>query len=412
MCPPDFRAFHWPRAQGRGGGVAIIINEGLEPREITVPQIARCETLFVKWGLGMQVSLLIMYLAPCCVTETLPELLNAIARMAVETPRLMVMGDFNLPSVGGASTSAREFMASMAALDLTQLVNGPIHFRGNTLDLIFLSGQWLDGLELGDLVIKPLTWSDHSLLQLDFRTADPHRRELEPVRWFHPRCLMDPESFQTELGPLSEDLAHGSAGDLVAAWERAAAGALDRVVPLRPLTWCQSRLAPWYSEELREMKRRRRRLESDQTLVRSQIQTYLVAMRVAKREYFSALIASADNRLAALFRVTRSLLHQRAVEDPLHGHAEKFGQYLHYKIAQIREGLDSEWVGSGGMAEAGLEVTIWDEFDTVAPEDMDRILGRLNVTTCLLDPCPSWLVLATREVTRGWLQGIVNASLM
>ncbi|XP_058015869.1 farnesyl pyrophosphate synthase isoform X2 [Ahaetulla prasina] len=43
---------------------------------------------------------------------------------------------------------------------------------------------------------------------------------------------------------------------------------------------------------------------------------------------------------------------------------------------------------------------------------MDRLLGRLNATTCLLDPCPSWLVLATQEVTRGWLQGITNASLL
>ncbi|XP_058023921.1 uncharacterized protein LOC131190598, partial [Ahaetulla prasina] len=40
------------------------------------------------------------------------------------------------------------------------------------------------------------------------------------------------------------------------------------------------------------------------------------------------------------------------------------------------------------------------------------LLGRLHATTCLLDPCPSWLVLATREVTRGWLQGIINASLV
>ncbi|XP_058032614.1 uncharacterized protein LOC131195008 [Ahaetulla prasina] len=134
-------------------------------------------------------------------------------------------------------------------------------------------------------------------------------------------------------------------------------------------------------------------------------------MGAAKREYFSALIASPDNRPAALFRVTRSLLTQGLREDPLQGCAEDFGQYLHDKIAQIRDGLDTDRVVSDGMMEAVLEAVIWEEFDTVAPDDMDRILRRLNATTCLLDPCPSWLVLATQEVTRGWLQGIVNASL-
>ncbi|XP_058024796.1 uncharacterized protein LOC131191063 [Ahaetulla prasina] len=50
------------------------------------------------------------------------------------------------------------------------------------------------------------------------------------------------------------------------------------------------------------------------------------------------------------------------------------------------------------MAETSLENVIWAEFDPVTPDDMDRLLGRLNSTTCLLDPCPSWMVLATRDV--------------
>ncbi|XP_070800767.1 uncharacterized protein, partial [Pituophis catenifer annectens] len=65
-------------------------------------------------------GLLIAYLAPCHMTAALPELLNIIAGVAVDTPRLLVMGDFNLPSIGEISEAAREFMASMTAMDLTQ----------------------------------------------------------------------------------------------------------------------------------------------------------------------------------------------------------------------------------------------------------------------------------------------------
>ncbi|XP_058042723.1 uncharacterized protein LOC131200215 isoform X3 [Ahaetulla prasina] len=328
LCPPGFRAFHQPRAQGRGGGVAVVINESLEPRESTVPQIAGCESLLVKWGNRNQMGLLITYLAPCCVTTALPELLEVLAGVAVEIPRLPVLGDFNLPSAGLSSTVVQEFQASMTALDLIQVTDGPTQIGGGTLDLIFISGQWVNDLVLGDIVKVPVSWSDHFLLRLDFQTAAHHRRETEPLRWFRPRHLMDPERFLTELGPFPEDLTHGTTEELVAAWERAVAGALDRVVPLRPLTRHRSQLAPWFSEELREIKRRRRRLEStwrssrseaDRTLLRSFTKTYLVAMREAKRTYVSTLIASADNRPAALFRVTRSLLHQGGRDDPLQG---------------------------------------------------------------------------------------------
>ncbi|XP_070810264.1 vomeronasal type-2 receptor 26-like [Pituophis catenifer annectens] len=173
------------------------------------------------------------------------------------------------------SMAAREFMDSMMALDLTQLVHGPTHMGGHTLDLIFVSGQWQNDIEIGDLVIEPLSWSDHSLLQLDFQTTNSCRRETEPVRWFCPRCLMDLDRFLMELGPFLEALAHGSTEELVAAWERAATGALDRIMPLWPLTQCLSQLAPWFSEDLREMKHQKRHLEngwrasrseSDQTL--------------------------------------------------------------------------------------------------------------------------------------------------
>ncbi|XP_058020365.1 uncharacterized protein LOC131188809 [Ahaetulla prasina] len=366
-------------------------------------------------------GLLIAYLAPCYVTTALPELLEVLAGVAVEIPRLLVMGDFNLPSAGLSSTVVQEFQASTTALDLIQVMDGPTHMGGSALDLIYISGQWFNDLVVRDLVTIPVSWSDHFLLRLDFQTATHHRRETEPMRWFRPRCLMDPERFQTELGPFPEDLAHGTTEELVAAWEQAAAGALDRVVPLRPLTRRRSQLAPWFSEELREMKRRRRRLESvwrssrseaDRTLVRSFSKTYLVALRVARRAYTSSLIASADNHPAALFRVARSLLHQGGRDDPLQGRAEEFSGYLYDKIAQLRDSLDQDCDDLDEMTEARLADVVWDEFDSVALEDVDRLLGGLHATTCLLDPCPSWLVLATQDVTRGWLRGIINASLM
>lgn len=36
-----------------------------------------------------------------------------------------------------------------------------------------------------------------------------------------------------------------------------------------------------------------------------------------------------------------------------------------------------------------------DCFQVMQPEDVDKILGGVKSTTCMLDPCPSWLIKAS-----------------
>ncbi|XP_062992110.1 uncharacterized protein LOC134404983, partial [Elgaria multicarinata webbii] len=52
-----------------------------------------------------------------------------------------------------------------------------------------------------------------------------------------------------------------------------------------------------------------------------------------------------------------------------------------------------------------------DEFQLVRPEDVDKVLGQVRSTTCMLDPCPSWLITSNKEGIAGWVQEVVNASL-
>ncbi|XP_070593886.1 uncharacterized protein [Erythrolamprus reginae] len=425
ICPAGFQIWHQPRPQGRGGGVAIIARESLCLRRLIAPEIAGCESLLVKFNLGVQVGLFLTYLPPSCMSQALPVLLEEVAGLAVEFPRLIVLGDFNLPSLGEASGLAQEFMATMTAMDLTQVVQGPTHEGWHAPDMVFLSEQLSNGLRLRGLEVLPLSWSDHFLLRLDFLAPILPRREAEQIRMFRPRRLMDPEGFQMALGVIPDTPVHSSAESLAEAWNKAAAEALDRIVPLRPLHGTRPRGAPWFNEELRELKRQKRRLEkrwrkskseSDRTLVRAHIKTYKVALKVARCAYHATLIASAESCPAALFRVTRSLLNQGGVGEPLQSSAEDFNTFFADKIAQIRADLNSNWITESTDNES-VEVTgahtcppVWEEFDLVTPDEVDKAIGAVSSTTCLLDPCPSWLVSASREVTRSWVQEICPSS--
>ena len=56
------------------------------------------------------------------------------------------------------------------------------------------------------------------------------------------------------------DLAGAPVEALVDSWSTAATRAVDTIVPKRPLL-CRAQPAPWFNQDLRAMKRLRRRLE-------------------------------------------------------------------------------------------------------------------------------------------------------
>lgn len=64
--------------QGKGDGVAIVIRESFVAFRGIAPQISDCETLFLKIGSRD--------IPPCCVTNSLPEILQAVFRLLVEFP--------------------------------------------------------------------------------------------------------------------------------------------------------------------------------------------------------------------------------------------------------------------------------------------------------------------------------------
>ncbi|KAM6449776.1 uncharacterized protein PHA67_017114 [Liasis olivaceus] len=289
-------------------------------------------------------------------------------------------------------------MATMAAMGLSQIVRDPTQDSGHMPDLVFLSEQWQSDLRR-HLQLSPLSWSDHVLVTLSFSYATPLCREAGPMRLVRPRRLMDPSQFQRELGGIPVDLLHGPAEALTAAWNREAARALDRITPMQPLLPHWPRHSLWFTEELRVLKRVKRRLErcwrktkteSDQIQVRATIKAYIVAIKAAKRQCFSALIMPTECHLAALFGITRSLLGKGDLVIHLQGCVEEFSEHLQDKIARICSKLDSErGVGSGEIPGDRSYPVIWEQFDPVVPEEVDRILQTVKSTTCHLDPCPS-----------------------
>ncbi|KAF7243102.1 RNA-directed DNA polymerase from mobile element jockey [Varanus komodoensis] len=201
--------------------------------------------------------------------DSLPELTEIVSDLVLETSRMLVLGDFNLHAKTVLTGAAQDFMASMAAMGLSQHVIGPTHEHGHTLDLVFSTGQ-----EEGDLRCHP----------------------------------------------------------------------------------------------------------------------------------------------AELFRVVQGLVQPGPKKEPVPPsitRCDDFAQHFKEKVTQIRHEQDStsdsDSLGEVPMLPSGH--VLLHEFQLLWPDDVDKVLGQVRPTTCLLDPCPSWLLNKAKHGIGDWILEVINASL-
>ncbi|KAF7245550.1 hypothetical protein EYD10_08337 [Varanus komodoensis] len=321
---------------------------------------------------------------------SLPELTEIVSDLVLRTPRMLVLGNFNLNAETGLTGVAQDFMASMTAMGLSQHVTGPTHECGHTLDLVFSTGQEEGGCG-PDYVGPP----------------------------------PEPDGFLKALGEFPADKTSAPVEALVKLWNGEMTRAVDTIAPKHPLPPGRAHSSPWYTSELQVMKQARRWLECrwrkswdeyDRTHLRAHYWAYAVAVRAAKKKFFSVSIASSKCRPAELFRVVQGLVCPGPKKDlvpPSKARCDDFAKHFREKIAQIRHKLDStsdsEASGEIPMLPSGPK--LMDEFQLLQPDDVDKVLGQVRPTTCLLDPCPSWLINNTKHGIGTWILEVVNTSL-
>uniref|UniRef100_A0A8D2IPS6 Reverse transcriptase domain-containing protein n=1 Tax=Varanus komodoensis TaxID=61221 RepID=A0A8D2IPS6_VARKO len=331
---------------------------------------------------------------------------------------MLVLGDFNLHAETVLTGAAQDFMASMG---LSQHVIGPTHERGHSLDLVFSTEQEEGDLRVRNLSLTPLSWSDHFLIRFELKSGLSLCKGEDPIALVCPRSWMDPDGFLEALGDFPFDKDGDPVDALVELWNEMTR-TIDMIAPKRPLPPGKARSSPWYTPELRAMKQvgrhlehrwRRSRGDSDQTHLRAHYQAYAVAVRMAKKKFFSVFIASSQCCPVGLFRMVQGPGPKEDLVPPSKAHCDDFAKHFREKIAQIRHELDSaiESDSTGETPSMPLSPQLMDEFQLLQPDDVDKVLEQVHPTPCLLDPCPSWLLKKAKDGIGTWILEVVNASL-
>lgn len=183
VFPSSYNVLRRYRAN-RGGGVALLIKNTLQYEPF--PFISDHESVWCKLVMAdMTLVIGVIYRAPASPVDYLQKIDEELSTLTNSRSRIILIGDFNLPSVdwdarvpGSMERSHADSMLEiMTKYGLIQTVKKPTRTQGNCnslLDLIFLSGEAFDYKI--DFTREFRTITVYLLLLMLIRSAPQNRR--------------------------------------------------------------------------------------------------------------------------------------------------------------------------------------------------------------------------------------------
>ena len=202
--------------------------------------------------------------------------------------------------------------------------------------------------------------------------------------------------------------------ELVSSYNNTLMAALDKHTPLMTRTIVQRRRVPWFSQEIREAKRQRRkaekrwrksRLESDLAAFKAKRNFTTRLMNKARREFYSNFIDENNGDQKKLFRSSQRLF-KRTMDDGLPPNLDSktfsndLGKFFVQKIDAIRTQLDTDQQTDSYLLLRCYQFEMLNSLSRTPP----------LIKSCPLDPMPSTLVSKCEDLLPV-LTKIVNNSL-
>lgn len=76
-----------------------------------------------------------------------------------------MLGDFNIHDEAPGVGAAQRFMVAMTTMGMSQKTLSQTHKAGLMLDLVFTAGQEISDLDVEEIKLTPLSWTDHFLIR-------------------------------------------------------------------------------------------------------------------------------------------------------------------------------------------------------------------------------------------------------
>ena len=303
----------------KGGGVSNLLKGNLSTEDNKHPQEFRSFELMdinIK-SVKSSIRYLNIYRPPYSTKNKLTatmffdEFADLLESIIPSPDQLLISGDFNFHLDSEDDRNANKMREILDTSGLQQHVDRATHKKGHLLDLVITRKQ--STLVSNVSVIDGLP-SDHSAVSCNL-TLDRPPAMKRKMRYRKLRQI-DIEKFKQDIenSTLYTNPAHDPEG-LALQYDTVLSQLLDLHAPQKEKCITIRPNAPWYTDELREEKQKKRRLERkfrktnleiDKQLFLQQCQLYKNKLDDAKRDHHRSKFSECEDR--NLFRLANSML--------------------------------------------------------------------------------------------------------
>lgn len=239
----------------------------------------------------------------------------------------------------------------------------------------------------------------------------------------------DTDKFKSDIEEKAGNIKGATISEYVSNYNSTLTNLLDSHAPIISKTIQLRPNAPYYTQEIREEKQVRRKLERkwqkskltvDKDIYKQQCKVVNNMLNKSRTEYYSQKITENSKDQKALYKIANSLF-QKETTVPLPTHtsvkdlSEEFANFFSEKISKIRRNLEIGGTTDLNSTHSGpLRQHIQTQLYTLRPateEEVRKLISKSSSATCSLDPIPTWLVKKCCECLLPIITQMVNMSL-
>ena len=435
ICPTGYKFLDHTRVDRRGGGTGILYRESMDVSKVAAAQLHSFE--YSEWKVksdSQRLRLIVVYRPPysdqhpVTAGSFLDEFSEFLESAVLTMEPLIIVGDFNIHLDCTENHDAVRLGELLDSTGLKQHVTVPTQIHGHTLDLVITRQS--------DNIINTSPWtdclfSDHlpvfCLLQLEkpslVKSCISYRK-IKSINFANLReDIVRSDLFQNYQALDLNELVH--------CYDNTLSTLLDSHAPLITKTVVKRPIVPWFTEEVKEAKRQRRKAERKWR--RTRLHCDLLAYKAKKnhatyiinrsrRQFYTDFITENSGDQKSLFKAAKTLFSLKSdvsipyCRDP-NVLANDVGKYFFQKIERLRSDLDSAKASSTTQSISTSSSTPsdsscrFDTFSILSDDDMQQIITNSSKKTSSLDPMPTPVVVGSLDVLLPVLTRMVNLSL-
>ena len=364
-------------------------------------------------------------LDPVATTSFFDDLISLLDRHDVAPYDLVIVGDFNFHVNDDNDVDASNFLDILTADDLTQCVKERTHESGHTLDLIITrsSSKFVTNIKVHQ------KFSDHFSVkcQLPIRRPPNVKKEVK----FGRLNKIDFNKLDSELSEQFEALDQSyDINSLATLYNTISRNLIDKHAPEQKKFITVRSRHQGYTNEIREEKRKRRRLERiwrrtklpvDRENFVIQKEKFRKMLEDADTEFYSSLVMGNSGSSQKLFKALKKILKRRdEVVLPQHHSvlqlADEFIEFFTEKIAKIQVDIDKNLTTDDRdclcyQSEIPKYEFAITSFRDLCETEVESFLKKSTAASCDLDPIPSWVLKLCHTASLKIMTQIINKSL-